>query len=918
MPHLPPVSTELLAALQDLLDEALDLPPDERARWLAGLRLRSPRYAAELESLLEQEASLDARRFLSEGASGGAASGPVLAGMRLGPWTLERPLGRGGMGTVWLGRRSDGRYDATAAIKLINLALLDGVGAERFRREGMLLARLNHPHIARLLDAGVSESGLPYLILEHVEGSRIDEYCDGRCLTPEHRLALFLDVLEAVGHAHANLIVHRDLKPSNILVTSGGEVKLLDFGIAKMLEGGRAEGQESTLTDLGGRALTPDYAAPEQVSGAAVTTATDVYALGVLLYILLTGRHPTSLPGTRADEHLQRALATEPPRLSAAVVPEKSADRGSSPDRLRRLYAGDLGNIVAKALRKRPEERYATVDAFADDIRRYLRHQPVQARPDSWGYRAGKFLRRYRAPVAAGVIVVLALMAAVAVAWRQTQVARAQRDEAVFQSRRAEAIGDFQTAIISQIGVTRRSLSELLDQNVALLGRRPPADPRLHTALLLQLADRYGDLERRIEQRALLATADSVARGSADVELQAALACAVANYHVDQREVDSAVARLALAQGHLARVSRPSIETRVTCLRPRAELEYVQERPDSASALLERAARLLDSTGAGGTLRYFSIESARSDHLRSAGRLREAIELGRSTRAGMEALGLSGSTLAVMASSNLVVILSQGGERREALAISREVLARLREADPEAGTHPVLGFNHATELGMTGENDSARVWFEAVAASARDKSLVEIERRAMMGVARMSARLGDVAAAKRAFRRMLELGHRQGRAVERESLFVAGSVAVAEADTAAAAVAFREVLRRDGFFDGRRTRASRAPLLDLARITLGQGRAREALGLALALRQLDLVDSLAALRSADVGQADLLAARAYLALGRRDSALTYARQGSTALNAGLGASSPLAGEAADLLRELTQPAELPARCCGDT
>ena len=901
-----PASAELLAALQDLLDEALDLAPEARTAWLARLRRQAPEHAAELEALLEQEPSLDARRFLADDAILAPATSPLLAGMRLGAWTLARPLGRGGMGTVWLGHRSDGRYDATAAIKLINLALLDGVGAERFRREGMLLARLNHPHIARLLDAGVSNAGLPYLVLEHVQGTRIDEYCDNRGLTPDRRLALFLDVLDAVGHAHANLIVHRDLKPSNILVTPDGEAKLLDFGIAKLLEGERAAGEESTLTDVGGRALTPEYAAPEQVAGGAITTATDVYALGVLLYILLSGRHPTAGEGAGAEELLQRALATNPPRLSAAVVPAKARDRGSSPDRLRRLYRGDLGNIVAKALRKSPEERYGTVEAFADDIRRYLRHEPVQARPDTWTYRTAKFLRRHRAPVAVGAAVALALIAAVAIAWRQTGVARAQRDEALFQSRRAEAIGDFQTAIMSQIGVTRRSLSELLGQNVALLARRPPADPRLHTALLLQLAERYVDLERRLEQRALLATADSIAGGTTDLELQAALACAVANYHVDQREIDSAVARLALAQRHLSRVPRPSVATQVTCLRPAGELEYLQQRPESASALLARAARLLDSTGAGGTLRYFSIESARADHLRSAGRLREAIELGRSTKAGLEALGLSGSTLAVSASGNLVMILAQGGEHREALAISREVLERLREADPDAGTHPVLGFNHATELGMIGENDSARIWFEAVAASARGKSLVEIERRAMMGLARINARLGHVEAARRAFRLTLELARRQGRAVQRESLFVAASIAAAEGDTARAASTFREVLNLDGFFDGRRTRASRAPLLDLTRITLDQGQARMALGLALALRRLDLVDSLAAVRSADVGQADVLAARAYLALGLRDSALHYARRGTTALSFGLGASSRPALEAAELLASLTR------------
>jgi serine/threonine protein kinase len=900
-------SADLLVLLRPLLVRALDMEPAERESWLAELRLEQPNEAAELERLLADEASLDARRFLSDGFSGGpTASSPGLSGQRLGPWTLERPLGQGGMGTVWLARRTDGRFEGTAAVKLLNLALLDPIGSERFRREGTLLARLNHPNIARLLDAGVTEAGLPFLVLEYVEGVRIDDYCDGKGLTPEARLMLFLHVLDAVGHAHANLIVHRDLKPSNILVSALGEVKLLDFGIAKLLEEERLAGQASTLTDLGGRALTPDYAAPEQVSGGAVTTATDVYALGVLLYLLLTGRHPTATGGRSPDELLHHAVNTEPPRLSAAVVPEKSSARGSSPERLRRLYAGDLGNIVAKALRKRPEERYATVGAFTEDLRRYLRHVPVQARPDTWGYRARKFLRRYRGPVAAGTGVAVALIAAVAVTWRQTLVARAQRDEARFQSRRAEAISDFQTAIISQIGTSRLSLSDLLDRNVALLARRPPADARLHTALVLQLADRYAELERRNEQRRLLATAESLARRSVDAELQAALACAVANYHVDQRHTDSALGRLAAARRHLARVRRPALETRVACLRPMGEVAFLQDHYDSASALLEQAAALLDSAGAGGTLRFFTIESARADHLRAAGRVREAIALGRSTKAGLDALGLSGSTLAILANSNLVTILSECGERRDALAISREVLDQLRRADPTAGTHPVVGFNHATELLMSGAADSARLWYEAVAASAREKSIVEVERRALMGVARSSAKLGDVETARRAFARMLVLAHQQGRAVERESLFVASSIALAEGDSLRAASGFEAVLRLDGFFDGTRTRRSRSPLLDLTRITLAQGRAAEGLELALALRKLDLVDSLAAMRSADVGLSDVLAAQAYLRLGRRDSAMAYARAGVTALTFGLGASDPATLEAAGLLASLSQ------------
>jgi serine/threonine protein kinase len=401
-------NTDLLAALHALLDQALDLPPAEREAWLSRLREEQPAHAAELEALLAAEAGLDAKGFLS----GTALAVPGLSGQRLGAYTLERPLGQGGMGTVWLARRSDGRYEGKVAVKLLNLALLDAVGAERFRREGTVLARLSHPNIARLLDAGLNAAGQPFLVLEHVQGERIDHYADAHRLPPEARVRLFLDVLAGVAHAHANLIVHRDLKPSNILVAPDGTVKLLDFGIAKLLEEGVAGAEASTLTDVGGRALTPEYAAPEQVAGGAVTTATDVYALGVLLYVLLAGRHPTGEGRRTAAEHLQGILDTEPPRLSVVVTGAEA--RATSLDRLRRLYAGDLDNIVAKALKKRPEERYATIGAFAEDLRRHLNHQPVSARPDSWRYRAAKFARRNRAAVALGTLAALALVGAVA------------------------------------------------------------------------------------------------------------------------------------------------------------------------------------------------------------------------------------------------------------------------------------------------------------------------------------------------------------------------------------------------------------------------------------------------------------------------------------------------------------------------
>ena len=424
-------------SLRALLDETLELAPPERETLLARLRAAHPARALELERLLAAEADLDASRFLQSPAWSDVEPGvPGLVGRRLGAYTLERLLGRGGMGTVWLARRSDGRYEATAAVKLFNLALLDPVGAERFRREGNLLARLDHPHIAKLLDAGVTDAGLPYLVLEHVAGARIDHYSDERRLTAEARLRLMLDVLGAVAHAHANLIVHRDLKPSNLLVTGDGVVKLLDFGIAKLLEAERAGAEATTLTDLGGRALTPEYAAPEQVVGAPITTATDVYALGVLLFLLLAGRHPTAGQDRSAAEHLRAVLEDEPPRLSAGLEVEAASRRGASPERLRRLYAGDLDNIVAKALKKDPAERYGTVGALAEDIRRYLAHEPVRARPDSWRYRGAKFVRRNRAAVGVGILVTLALVGAVA---RERHL----RALAETETRKAAAVEEF-------------------------------------------------------------------------------------------------------------------------------------------------------------------------------------------------------------------------------------------------------------------------------------------------------------------------------------------------------------------------------------------------------------------------------------------------------------------------------------------
>lgn len=406
------------------LDEVLEMTGDERSIWLSSLQRENPTLAYQLEILLREHRVLSEEGFL-EASTLELPGGPGLAGQTLGVYTLGSQIGHGGMGTVWLAERSDGRFERRVAVKVLNIALMGKGGEERFKREGRILGRLTHPHIAELIDAGVSLIGQPFLVLEYVEGDHIDRYCDNNRLDVRARVRLFLDALRAVAQAHANHIVHRDLKPSNILVRTDGQAKLLDFGIAKLLEG---EGQiaESPLTLEGGRALTPEYAAPEQLKGETVTAATDIYASGVLLYVLLTGYHPAG-HGPRTPASLLKAiLEAEPPRPSEIVAPTQTNEetaaanaerRATTPDKLARLLRGDLDTIVAKALKKNPQDRYPSIEAFADDLQRYLRHEPISARPDALAYRAGKFVRRHRSSVIATLLVTLALTGTLVLTW---------------------------------------------------------------------------------------------------------------------------------------------------------------------------------------------------------------------------------------------------------------------------------------------------------------------------------------------------------------------------------------------------------------------------------------------------------------------------------------------------------------------
>lgn len=435
-------------------------------------------------------------------------------GARFGPWELREVIGSGGMGEVWAATRSDGLYAGRAAVKLLRVAQHDPATAAlvnaRFAREGELLARLTHPHIAQLLDAGLLDAGhagggTRYLVLEYVPGDRIDRWCDTRKLDVAARLALMLQVCDAVAFAHAHLIVHRDLKPANILVTDAGHVKLLDFGVAKLLEDAP---DSSELTRMGAAGLTPEYAAPEQITGQAVTVATDVYALGVLMFVLLSGQRPYGTPTSTAVQLARAIVETEPRRLSADVLAplaaqdgiEVAAWRSTSPQRLRQQLRGDLEHIVAKALRKKPAERYASVQAFADDIGRFLRHESVSAQAPTFAYLSAKFVQRHTVGVAAAALVAIAIVGGVAATLWQARVAREQAALARAEAANANAIKDYLLGVFNTTGVGDGKTTQDTTARELLLqgGQRLLDDRHLTPAVRLELLTTISGLQNNL------------------------------------------------------------------------------------------------------------------------------------------------------------------------------------------------------------------------------------------------------------------------------------------------------------------------------------------------------------------------------------------------------------------------------------
>lgn len=415
--------------IKDVLAVAVPLKGRERTAYLGEMCADDAELRREVESLIAADEVAGTSFPLMPAANLGLVAGlldayrPERVGRRIGAYDLVAELGQGGMGEVFAAVRADGHYDQKVALKLVRAGYATAGVVERFRAERQILAGLEHPNIARLLDGGTTDAGTPYLVMELVDGVPIDEFCHARSLSVTERLQLFLQVCSAVQYAHQRLVIHRDIKPANILITANGIPKLLDFGIAKIVD--PAGNTEETML----RPFTPEYASPEQVRGEPVSTASDVYALGMVLYRLLTGRSPYQVESRTHGQLTAAITSQEPERPSAAVIrPDgnPSAEQ-MPPSRLQRQLRGDLDVIVLKALRKEPDTRYASAEQFAEDIRRHLDGLPVAARKGTWNYHAGKFARRHRTMVGAATIVLTTLVAGIIVTAREARIAEAHR-----------------------------------------------------------------------------------------------------------------------------------------------------------------------------------------------------------------------------------------------------------------------------------------------------------------------------------------------------------------------------------------------------------------------------------------------------------------------------------------------------------
>ena len=739
-PHqtAPSLSPEQRRRVDAVLDELLDLPEVERLKRVQALSTEDPAVLAEVQSLL-----------LAARASGGFLESPVdcpsdppapapLIGARIGAWRLTQLIGHGGMGEVYEAVRALGDFEQRVAIKVLQTEA--AAQLERFQAERQILARLEHAGIARLYDGGVVPDGRPFMVIEYVDGLPITEFCARRPGGLRERLALFVSVCEAVAYAHRNLVVHRDLKPSNILVTAAGEVKLLDFGIAKLLDSDRPHLTRAALAPL-----TPICAAPEQLTGGPVTTATDVYALGLLLFELLTGEHPWMRGNTPMLQALRTVLQRPAPLASRTSLTLPN------PPVPPRLLEGDLDAIVSKALRGEPERRYATVEALKMDVERVLRGQPVAAREGARLYLMGHMLRRYRWAAAALAAIFVSLAGGLSVAAWQAHRAGVERDNARRDAAREEAVRYSLTRMfgdaIADHGAEPPTAKNMIDSSAQRVLNEYRDQPQLAGQIVLTLADLYGALEDVTGAAALLEGYVAQATPDADPAVLADARQKLANIELLRGHIDRAAELLDRADAFWA--SNSYREERLEGLAIRTRLLRARGDIDGAIAATREAIRERIALSGHNHRETAVLFNSLAISLGSANRLDEALAAGRETTAIYGALGLADGIDAQIILANMGTFELRIGHLKEAERLLKSAIEHERAlAGASAAVSAALGY-YGKALYLTNRIEPAlavlREASDMAGRYAGDASPVALQNRLFLGEAQLAA--GDARAA---------------------------------------------------------------------------------------------------------------------------------------------------------------------------
>lgn len=672
--------------LEAAFAEATSLEGDTRASMLAKFAAEHPDLEQQLLDLLAADSSDDkslAEPIASSAKEFADEAIDLWENRRIGAWTIKHRIADGGMGAVFLAERSDDEYQQTVALKIMTAQLLDKDAVIRFRVERQILASLSHPNIAKLIDGGSTDENLPYLVLEYVDGLPIDQYCDEHQLRIPERLRLFMKVCKAVDFAHRNLVVHRDLKPNNILVDTSGEPKLLDFGIAKLLESSSVQ-QTMAVTREGTRAMTPEYASPEQVRGEPISVATDVYALGVLLYKLMTGQSPYGVSTAVPREYEAAILDNEPLRPSTVVTssdtdPAVVASRSTSLQKLQRRLVGDLDNIVLHALQKEPERRYATANELSTDIGRYLAHLPVVARGDDWLYKARKFLIRNARSLTITAMVV-ASIAALTVYY--TVKLADERDRANLAAAQSNEVATFLTGLFESASpheakgeaITAVDLLEQGRDRIEELDEQPQLKAELMRIMASSMTA-IGDLERSIPM------------------LERVLALKEAAVPRDEFSISQTTQNLAEAYRQFGdfekaeHYSRRTIEIATALFGPdNSDVAYVMARlgvilfdaarTDEALDLEQRALAIMVANDDGESANALDTRGNISNTLARLGRYREAEQILRETITLSEQVIGESHPNTIIRRTNLCLILIRLGEFAEVVSILEENIPR--------------------------------------------------------------------------------------------------------------------------------------------------------------------------------------------------------------------------------------------------